>query len=70
MDTNKQVYLPMCYLYSTKYVYADAEEDPLIAALRVELYPGTVYSGKKRRKNAWIYAHIDAILSRYAYMHT
>lgn len=35
----RMVYLPMCYLYGHKFVYADAESDPLIAALRAELYP-------------------------------
>jgi squalene/oxidosqualene cyclase-like protein len=34
----RMVYLPMCYLYGAKYVYAEAETDPLIAQLRDELY--------------------------------
>jgi squalene/oxidosqualene cyclase-like protein len=35
----RMVYLPMCYLYGCKFVYKDAETDPLIAELRQELYP-------------------------------
>jgi len=34
----RMVYLPMGYLYGSRYVYADAEKDPTIAALRSELY--------------------------------
>ena len=34
----RMVYLPMCYLYGVKFVYARAESDPLIAQLRKELY--------------------------------
>jgi len=34
----RMVYLPMCYLYGHKFVYAHAESDLLIAALREELY--------------------------------
>jgi len=32
------VYLPMGFLYGSRYVYSKAETDPLIAALRDELY--------------------------------
>jgi hypothetical protein len=34
----RMVYLPMGYLYGHRYVYDKAETDPLIAALRQELY--------------------------------
>ena len=34
----RMVYLPMCYLYGSRYVYPQAETDPLIAALRKEIY--------------------------------
>ena len=34
----RMVYLPMCYLYGCKFVYPKSESDPLIAALRDELY--------------------------------
>ena len=34
----RMVYLPMCYLYGVKFVYARAETDPVIAQLRAELY--------------------------------
>ncbi len=34
----RMVYLPMCYLYGVKFVYAQAETDPLVAQLRSELY--------------------------------
>ena len=33
-----QVYLPMGYLYSARFVYPQAETDPLVLALRDELY--------------------------------
>ena len=39
----RMVYLPMCYLYGLQYQYTEAESDPLIAALRGELYPGLDY---------------------------
>jgi len=32
------VYLPMSYIYGSRYVYTKAETDPLIASLRKELY--------------------------------
>ena len=43
----RMVYLPMCYLYGTKFVYSGAAgasgsggpSDPLVAELRAELYP-------------------------------
>jgi len=34
----RMVYLPMGYLYGSRFVYSKAETDPLIAALREELY--------------------------------
>lgn len=34
----RMVYLPMGYIYGTKFVYHKAETDPLIQALRAELY--------------------------------
>ncbi|MBE7181021.1 MAG: hypothetical protein INR71_07405, partial [Terriglobus roseus] len=34
----RQVFLPMSYVYSKKWVYPDAESDPLILALRDELF--------------------------------
>lgn len=34
----RMVYLPMCYLYGVKFVYPQAETDPVIASLRRELY--------------------------------
>ncbi|EJK52279.1 hypothetical protein THAOC_28460 [Thalassiosira oceanica] len=34
----RMVYLPMGYLYGYRFVYSDAETDPLIAELREELY--------------------------------
>ena len=36
-----QVYLPMGYLYSARFVYPQAETDPLVLALRDELYCST-----------------------------
>lgn len=34
----RMVYLPMGYLYGSRFIYSDAETDPLIAELRQELY--------------------------------
>ncbi len=34
----RMVYLPMGYLYGSRFIYSEAESDPLIAALRRELY--------------------------------
>uniref|UniRef100_A0A7S2U1C0 Terpene cyclase/mutase family member n=1 Tax=Lotharella oceanica TaxID=641309 RepID=A0A7S2U1C0_9EUKA len=34
----RMVYLPMSYLYGKRFVYADAEKDPVTLALRKELY--------------------------------
>mmetsp|Transcript_17053 Transcript_17053/g.23413 ORF Transcript_17053/g.23413 Transcript_17053/m.23413 type:complete len:914 (+) Transcript_17053:394-3135(+) len=34
----RMVYLPMGYLYGARFVYPDAEKDPLISSLREELY--------------------------------
>ena len=34
----RMVYLPMCYLYSTRFENPGKHTDPLIAALRAELY--------------------------------
>lgn len=34
----RMVYLPMSFLYAQRFVYPQAEEDPLIASLRTELY--------------------------------
>ena len=31
------VYLPMGYLYGSRFIYSDAEKDPLIADLRKEV---------------------------------
>jgi len=34
----RMVYLPMCFLYGTKFVYSEAQTDPLVLSLRQELY--------------------------------
>jgi squalene/oxidosqualene cyclase-like protein len=34
----RMVYLPMCYLYGKRFVYADADTDPTVQSLREELY--------------------------------
>ena len=39
----RMVYLPMGYLYGSRYVYAHAETDPLIKELREELYCTEAY---------------------------
>jgi len=39
----RMVYLPMGYLYGSRFVYNNAETDPLIAELRSELYAGQSY---------------------------
>jgi len=39
----RMVYLPMGYLYGSRFVYANAESDPLIAELRTELYVNQSY---------------------------
>jgi squalene cyclase len=47
----RMVYLPMCYLYGLRFVYDEAETDPLIRELRHELY---VYGGEGEE---WKAAH-------------
>ena len=54
----RMVYLPMCYLYGVKFVYARAESDPLIAALRDELY-STPYASIEWEGTAELVADID-----------
>jgi len=39
----RMVYLPMGYLYGSRFVYANAESDPIIAELRMELYANQPY---------------------------
>ena len=40
----RMVYLPMSYLYGTRFVYPDADRDALIAAIRAELYGSMPYA--------------------------
>jgi cycloartenol synthase len=35
----RMVYLPMCYIYGKRFVYGDADTDPVTVSLRKELYP-------------------------------
>ena len=51
----RMVYLPMCYIYGRRFVYRHAETDPLILALRDEMYPepySTIDWGTSRHKVA------------------
>jgi cycloartenol synthase len=34
----RMVYLPMCYIYGKRYVYENAENDPIIVSLKKEMY--------------------------------
>jgi squalene cyclase len=73
----RMVYVPMAYLYGVRFVYPDAEKDPLIAALRNELYPEDYESipwRKTRHRIApmdnysplpWTMAVLQNILDRY-----
>jgi len=54
----RMVYLPMCYLYGHKFIYAEAESDPLIAELRAELYT-TPYSSIQWAGTADFVAEVD-----------
>ncbi|KAG7348086.1 S-2,3-epoxysqualene cyclase [Nitzschia inconspicua] len=75
----RMVYLPMGYLYGNRYVYSKAEEDPLVADLRRELYPqykdySTIPWMKTRHWIAetdnyspipWVMKTVQNILARY-----
>jgi squalene cyclase len=52
---SRMVYLPMCYLYCKRWVYPAAETDPLIAALRSELFcePYSTINWDAHRHSCW-----------------
>ena len=52
------VYLPMSYLYGTKYVYPEAETDPTVLSLREELYT-TPYADIAWAETKELVAEID-----------
>ena len=56
----RMVYLPMSYLYGTKYVYPDAETDATVLSLREELYaPGVPYAEISWAETKELVAEID-----------
>uniref|UniRef100_A0A448YVA5 Terpene cyclase/mutase family member n=1 Tax=Pseudo-nitzschia multistriata TaxID=183589 RepID=A0A448YVA5_9STRA len=58
----RMVYLPMGYLYGSRFVYAKVDSDPLIAELRTELYPGKSYDSIP-----WIKTrHLIAVTDNYS----
>lgn len=54
----RMVYLPMSYLYGTKYVYPEAETDPTVLSLREELYT-TPYADISWAETKELVAEID-----------
>jgi hypothetical protein len=63
----RMVYLPMCYLYGTKFVYSSAEADPLVLSLREELY---LEGGPGYNKQPWDASrHWVADVDNYSPMH-
>jgi len=54
------VYLPMGYLWGSRWTYADAEEDATVASLRNELYPGAPYASIEWRSTRSLVAPMDA----------
>lgn len=55
----RMVYLPMGYLYGSRFVYTNAETDPLIAELRTELYAGESYDSISWTKTRQLIADTD-----------
>ncbi len=55
----RMVYLPMGYLYGSRFVYADAETDPLIADLRTEIYAQKAYDSIPWTKTRQLIAETD-----------
>jgi len=55
----RMVYLPMGYLYGSKFIYATAETDPLIAELRTELYAKKSYDSIPWMKTRQLIAETD-----------
>ena len=55
----RMVYLPMGYLYGSRFVYNNAETDPLIAELRSELYAGQTYDTVPWTKTRHLIADTD-----------
>jgi len=55
----RMVYLPMGYLYGSRFVYANAETDPIIAELRTELYAGQSYDSIPWTKTRQFIADTD-----------
>ena len=64
----RMVYLPMSYLYGVKFVYARAERDPLIRALREELYTEP-YEAIRWEGTADLVADIDNYSGIHPVMH-
>lgn len=55
----RMVYLPMGYLYGSRFVYSNAETDPLVAELRTELYAGVSYASIPWMKTRQLIADTD-----------
>ena len=55
----RMVYLPMGYLYGSRFVYNNAETDPLIAELRSEIYAGQSYDTVPWTKTRHLIADTD-----------
>ena len=54
----RMVYLPMGYLWGKRFVYADAETDPVVDLLRAELYPEKYEDVDWRASRSWV-ADVD-----------
>jgi len=55
----RMVYLPMGYLYGSKFVYENSETDPIIAELRTEIYADQPYNSIPWTKTRHLIAKTD-----------
>jgi len=55
----RMVYLPMGYLYGSRFIYAKVKSDPLVAELRTELYAGQSYDSIAWTKTRQLIADTD-----------
>ena len=55
----RMVYLPMGFLYGSRFVYGNVDTDPLIAELRTEIYAGQSYDSIPWTKTRQLIAETD-----------
>ena len=55
----RMVYLPMGYLYGSRFVYNNVETDPLVSELRTEIYAGKSYDSIPWTKTRQLIAETD-----------